>query len=118
MVAAATEELTALLSLRECRFTPRDPGGLAARITPAGEVKVGGEIWSTQDLGLPTRAVDLPVRGNGWLFGHFVLTPTPGRPVTHDRLVVAVAIADQVGAALAVDHPMPLARASAGTPLQ
>jgi K+-sensing histidine kinase KdpD len=111
VVAAASEELTDLLSLRECRFTPRDPGHLAAHVTPSGSVKVGEETWSTEDLGLPTRAVDLPVRGNGWLFGHFVLTPTPGRPVAHDRLVVAVAIADQVGAALAVEHPMPLAPA-------
>ena len=35
--------------------------------------------------------------------GHFLLTPTPGKPVPSDRLLVAVAIADQVGVALAAD---------------
>ena len=64
---------------------------------------VGNELWSTEDLGLPTRQVDLPVRSGGWLLGHFILTPAPGRPVSHDSLLVAVALADQVGAALAAE---------------
>jgi hypothetical protein len=103
VVAAATGELRTLLNLRDCRFTGRDPGGLTARVTPAGEVTIGPDVWSTEDLGLPTRQVDLPVRSAGWLLGHFVLTPTPGRPVSHDSLLVAVALADQVGAALAAE---------------
>ena len=73
-------------------------------MTPRGEVVVGNETWSTGDLGLPTQNVDLPVRSGGWLLGHFLLTPTPGKPVSPDRLLVAVAIADQVGAALAADE--------------
>jgi hypothetical protein len=40
-----------------------------------------------------------------------MLTPTPGKSVPHDRLVVAVAIADQVGAALAFNQPTPASRA-------
>jgi len=103
VVAAATDELRELLELRDCRFTGRDPGGLTARVTPAGEVTVGKELWATEDLGLPSRNVDLPVRSGGWLLGHFVLTPTPGHPVSHQSLLVAVALADQVGAALAGD---------------
>jgi hypothetical protein len=103
VVAAATRELSTLLGLRDCRFSGHDPGGLTARITPSGDVTVGSELWSTDDLGLPTRQVDLPVRSGGWRLGHFVLTPTPGRPVSHDSLLVAVALADQVGAALAAE---------------
>jgi hypothetical protein len=76
-----------------------------------GDVALGQETWSTEDLGLPTRRVDLPVRGNGWLLGHFLLTSTPGKSVPHERLIVAVAIADQVGAALAFDQPAPASRA-------
>ncbi len=110
IVDAATEGIHELLFLRQCRFTQRDPGPVTARIAPDGEVLVGAEHWSTDDLGLPTRSVDLPVRGNGWLLGHFILTPTPGKPVSHDRLLVAVAVADQVGSALAAEHPSPLAR--------
>lgn len=110
VVAAAAAELRQLLDLRECRFTVRDPGGLTARVTPDGEVTVGSELWSTEDLGLPTHNVDLPVRSGGWLLGHFVLTPTPGRSVPHERLLVAVAVADQVGSALAVDESAPFPR--------
>jgi hypothetical protein len=76
---------------------------VTAQLTPNGEVRVGLETWSTSDLGLPTRNIDLPVRSGGWLLGHFLLTPTPGKPVSNDRLLVAVAIADQVGAALVAD---------------
>jgi len=72
---------------------------------------VGRETWATDDLGLPTRTIDLPVRSGGWLLGHFVLTPTPGAPVPHQRLLVAVTVADQVGAALAADHAVPGPRA-------
>ena len=103
VVATAANELRDLLSLRECRFSTHLPAGVTAQLTPGGEVRIGGETWPTGDLGLPTRNIDLPVRSGGWLLGHFLLTPTPGKPVPPDRLLVAVAVADQVGAALAVD---------------
>jgi K+-sensing histidine kinase KdpD len=111
LITAAAAELRSLLSLRGCEFTPDNPGGVVARVNANGDVTLGQEKWSTEDLGLPTRRVDLPVRGNGWLLGHFMLTPTPGKSVPHDRLVVAVAIADQVGAALAFNQPTPASRA-------
>ena len=114
VVAAAASELIDLLFLRDCRFTAHGTEGVAARVTPDGHVTVGKETWSTDDLGLP-RNVDLPVRSGGWLLGHFLLTPTPGRPVSHDRLLVAVAIADQVGVALAAEDS-PSGLASAGAP--
>jgi hypothetical protein len=104
IIDSALGELQQLLFLRDCHFTRRDPGRLAARITPEGDLILGEETWPTQDLGLPTRKVDLPVRGNGWLLGHFLLIPTPGRPVPHHRLLVAVAIADQVGTALVTEE--------------
>ncbi len=104
VIASALTELTQLLFLEHCLFTRRDPGRLPARITPQGTVTVGPEVWTTEDLGLPTRRVDLPVRGGGWLLGHFVLTPTPGHPVDRHRLLVAVSIADQVGAVLATEE--------------
>ncbi len=105
VVAAATTELTDLLSLRACRFIGSQLAPMAARVTPSGQVVVGQEVWNTGDLGLPTRTVDLPVRSGGWLLGHFLLSPTPGRAVTTEQLVVAVALADQVGAALAIEPP-------------
>ena len=106
----AEYQLRSLLALRDCTFTRADPG-LAARILPDGEVRLHSAIWSTEDLGLPRRGVDLPVRGAGVVLAHFVLVPAPGARASRDQLAVAVAIADQVGAALAA---VPT-RAPAGT---
>jgi len=102
VAAEASRQLVALLALRGCRFTRDDPG-LAARVLPDGEVQIGAVAWSTGDLGLPHRGVDLPVRGAGAVWGHFELVPEPGTRVPRELLVVAVAIADQVGAALAAE---------------
>ncbi len=101
---AAASELRTLLSLRSCRFTRRLPEGLTAKIAPDGKVIIGTETWSTGTLGLPTRMVDLPVRGGGWVLGHFLLDPTPGRARPPGGPHVAVAIADQVGAAAAAEE--------------
>jgi K+-sensing histidine kinase KdpD len=107
---AASHQLTELLSLRGCRFTPSTTEVMTSRVTPGGDVTVGREYWPTGDLGLPTKAVYLPVRGNGRLCGYLVMTPTPGHLVPHQRLVVAVAIADQLGASLATDHSLSFTR--------
>jgi K+-sensing histidine kinase KdpD len=104
VASAAERELRDLLFLRDCDFTLQDPTDVTARLTPDGTVKVGEEVWPTDRIGLPSRSVDLPVRSGGWLVGHFILTPTPGQPVARDRLLVAVALADQVGAAMAADE--------------
>lgn len=103
VINAALDNLRQLLGLRDCYFTRRDPGDLSARITTRGELEVAGQTWVTEDLGLPTSRVDLPVRAQGWLLGHFVLTPTRGRPVDAQRLLTAVAVADLVGAVLLGD---------------
>ena len=43
--------------------------------------------------------LDRDGKESGRVEGRFVLTPTPGYPVSLERRVVAIAIADQVGAA-------------------
>ncbi len=89
--------------------------GVAARLQPDGQVLIGTVAWSTGDLGLPHRGVDLPVRAGGKVFGHFLLDPVPGVRVDHASLLVAVAIADQVGAALAAARTeVPGARLTGG----
>ena len=107
VIEAALVALQQLLSLRNCHFTRHDPGTIAARLSAEGKVTLRNMSWKTEDLGLPTRRVDLPVRAGGWLLGHFLLTPTPGTPVSRQQLSVAVAIADQVGASLVADQPIP-----------
>jgi K+-sensing histidine kinase KdpD len=98
-VVAATE-LRDLLHLRDCRFSWSATATGATHITPNGGVFIGTVPWSTGRFGLPTNEVDLPVRNHGLVLGHFFLTPTPTYPVTDEQLRVAVAIADQVGAAM------------------
>ena len=100
VVRAAAGELRGLVNLRSCTFSA-DGAGVAARLHPNGEVRIGDVAWSTEALGLPHRGVDLPVRAGGTVLGHFILIPTPGVPVAGDVLLVALAIADQVGASMA-----------------
>jgi K+-sensing histidine kinase KdpD len=107
---AAAGELERLLALRTCRFSTGEVG-VTAHLQPDGQVLIGTVAWSTGDLGLPHRGVDLPVRAGGKVFGHFLLDPVPGVRVDHASLLVAVAIADQVGAALAASQPRYPARA-------
>jgi hypothetical protein len=66
-----------------------------------GDVVIDELRWGVQAMGFPGREVELPVIARGETVGRFVLIPTPGEPVSFDRRVVAVALADQVGAALA-----------------
>ena len=108
VVQRASRELTELLGLRSCVFTRTRPE-VAAHLDPDGEVRIGAVVWSADDLGLPHRGVELAVRAGGEVFGHFVLTPVPGVRVPREHRVVAVALADQVGAALAARHPHPVA---------
>jgi K+-sensing histidine kinase KdpD len=107
LMLAAAAQLRQLLVLRECGFIRHQVGPITTCVTTEGSVAVGREIWPTGDLGLPTKQVHLPVRGNGKTLGYFVLTPTPGYPVPRQRLVAAVSIADLVGAAMATDHRQP-----------
>ncbi len=102
MVAAG--ELRDLLHLRDCRFTRGPEVAATTHVTPTGDVLIGTVPWTTGKFGLPTKQVDLPVRSGGFVTGHFVLSPTPLVPVTDEELRVAVAIADQVGAAMSGDR--------------
>ncbi len=97
-------QLTDLLSLQDCSFARRQPSHKGAWIQTDGTVRLNPLTWPTSSAGLPTHQVELPVRGGGAVVGVFLLTPTPARPIPRERCVVAVALADQLGAALAA-HP-------------
>ena len=49
-------------------------------------------------MGLPGPQVELHVQRQAGTLERFVMTPTPGYEISDERPVVAVAIADQVGA--------------------
>lgn len=93
-------QLIDLLHLRACRFEMTVALRPRFRIEGSGDVVLGGSLWAVQSFGLPGPEIELPVRLNGNTVGRFVLTPTPGWPISRERLVVAVALADQAGSSL------------------
>jgi len=105
VMATASGVLIRLLHLRACRYeassnaTPN-----RAEIGPDGAVVHVGLRWPVDQNGIPGPEAQLPIRWRGKVLGHFVLTPTPGRPVSLERRVVANAVADQVAGVL-VNRP-------------
>ena len=93
-------ELRDLLHLVDCRFVRQPPSGKGAWIETDGTVRLNPLKWPASSAGLPTRQVELPVRGGGRILGTFILTPTRAEPISHEKCVVAVALADQLGSAL------------------
>jgi K+-sensing histidine kinase KdpD len=102
LISAVSSELRELLSLQDCRFTDRPSGDVMARIKGDGSVAIGSLLWQPERFGLPTRQVELPVRSGGFPVGSFILTPTPAVPVDLERRIAAIALADELGAALSV----------------
>jgi K+-sensing histidine kinase KdpD len=102
VLMAVAAELRDLLSLQDCRFVWEPPSGKGAWIESDGTVRLNPLRWPTTSMGLPTKQVELPVRGGGRILGTFILTPTPATPISQERCVVAVALADQLGTALSV----------------
>jgi K+-sensing histidine kinase KdpD len=92
--------LTDLLGLRSCRYERGPRSRARLMIERDGLVFLGGNVWDVDNLGLPGPEIELQVHGRGAVLGRFVLAPTPGQPVPFQRRVVAIALADQVGAAL------------------
>jgi K+-sensing histidine kinase KdpD len=102
MLLAAQDELTAALALRRCRFEAPPFEVLLPRVERNGTVT--GTVdrhFARGELELPREGVELPVLARGQPIGRFVLEPTPGVGVSLEQRVVAIAIADQVGAVLA-----------------
>jgi len=98
VVEVAVRELSDLLHLRACRYEAGRPTRPAMQIENDGHVRIAGALWAVDVMGLPGPELELLVRSGGQTQGRFVLKPTPGYPVELQRRVVAVAIADQVGA--------------------
>jgi hypothetical protein len=105
VIIAVAYELRHLLSLRGCRFHPglsnRDP----ARIERNGEVVLHDVRWDVDHMGLPGKDVELSVQWGDFVFGRYVLVPHPGEPISLERRLVAVALADQVAAVMAAGQP-------------
>jgi hypothetical protein len=100
VIERVRRELVDLLTLRGARFDPVKADGPMMRLDHDARVVLGGRVWGVDHMGLPGREIELLVHARGEMLGRFVLTPTPGHPVSYEQRVVAVALADQAGAAL------------------
>lgn len=104
LVIVVAGELRELLSLQDVRFENGghfvDPRPVA-RVERSGLVTFGSLTWSVDRIGFPSDTVTLEVHGAGRMFGRYVLVRTAGAAIPFDRRIVAVALADQVGAAFA-----------------
>jgi K+-sensing histidine kinase KdpD len=100
-VDVVASELRRLFDLRDCTFerAPFESNPRIARFERSGNVVVGELSWGVGTMGLPGKQVELVVSGFGHTFGRFLMTPTPGHPVSFDRRIIAVALSDQVAAA-------------------
>ncbi len=101
VIVTAQGELMSLLDLDDCRFEAPPFGTALPRLDRSGAL-TGHEFHYHRDgFELPTVGAELPVLGRGQLLGRFVLDPKPHVGVSLEQRVVAVALADQVGAVLA-----------------
>lgn len=107
LVPVVTAELTDLLRLRSCRFEafPFEPP--LPSMARGGGKSAGMRL---RDLGTAFSApvMELAVLDRGVPCGRFVLESTPGVPVSQDRRITAVSLADQLGTALARGSASPV----------
>jgi hypothetical protein len=98
-------ELTELLSLVECRYETAPFVSALPRIERTGAVDGAHRRWIGGDYTLPGLGAEIPVAARGRTFGRFVLIPDLWVGVSIEERIVAVALVDQLGAALAADAP-------------
>ena len=109
LIEQVTAELVAVLQIDQCRFVAGGKRTNAPQLNHDGSVSRGGHPLKVERDGLPTNAeIELVVQHAGTPKGRFLLTAAARitRPDLEQRLV-AVALADQVGAALAAQHATP-----------
>ncbi|NIK56992.1 DUF4118 domain-containing protein [Kribbella shirazensis] len=107
LIEQVRAELTAVLGIDGAKFVANSNRPHAPRLNPDGSVTRGSHVLKVERDGLPTNAeIELTVQHAGEPRGHFLLTSAThiARPDLEQRLV-AIALADQVGAALTSQQP-------------
>lgn len=120
LAAAVERELVALLGLRACGYEPAPVGAPRARLERNGAITSSARVHHLVDgeLALPAAGLELPVLGGGRQLGRLLLEPGTRVGVSLEQRVIAVALADQLGAALApaADGTVRAARQEPGSP--
>ncbi len=101
LISAVESEVMALLGGTACRYEepPFELGFV--RLERNGAVGISTRRLVGDDFALPSEGIEIPVVGAGRQVGRLVLEPRRDVGVSLERRVVAVALADQLGAALA-----------------
>lgn len=103
---ACERELTGLLRLDACEFESGLPSSVLPRLERNGALTgVTYRRFVNGEFALPDVGVDLPVLHRGQRVGSFLLHPRADAGVSFEQRIVAVAIADQAGAALGPSLP-------------
>jgi len=102
---AVLSELRDLLALHDC-FLEFPPFLYAMpRLERGGNVDASEQRWFASGIALSSDGVELPVLERGREAARFVLIGNPDVAVTIEERVAAVALADQLGTALALADP-------------
>ena len=114
VAAAVTRELRALLSLHDCLLEFPPFLYVMPRLERGGNVEASEHRWFAGGLALSADGVELPVLERGVQVARFVLVGDPDTTVTIEERVAAVALADQLGTALALADPAARERLAQG----
>lgn len=101
LALTVTAELMETLHLRDCWFERPPYLAQFPTLERSGIVRSNRFRYTRDGFELPREGVVLPVIGPGGPAGRFVLLPTPGTGAAKERRLLAVALADQRGMALA-----------------
>jgi len=105
LIDQVCRQIVEILQIDSCGFDPATRSGLPA-LDPTGTVTRGGRTIDVARKGLPTDSkIALMVQSGGVTYGHLQLTAATRvvRP-SQEQLRVAVTLANQVGAALAITN--------------
>jgi hypothetical protein len=103
VASAVCAELVALFDLEDCRYEPfPDPADGLPRLGARGAIE-GLRVfrWAQGEFALPLGGVELPVVGAGTQLGRLVLEARPATPASIDQRMVAMVLADELGATMA-----------------
>jgi K+-sensing histidine kinase KdpD len=100
LLERANAMLIEVLDLRSCRFDTQPSNPPMARILANGEVLHVGLHWPVTAMGIPGPEAEIVTQWRGHFLGRFVLTPTPGAPISEERRAVAFLLASIVASGL------------------
>ena len=101
LLLAITAELIETFRLRDCWFERPPYVATFPRMERNGTVIATEHWYARGELELPRDGVELCVIGGGVTLGRFVLVPTRGVGVSAERRIIGIALADQLGVAMA-----------------